>query len=374
MVTAAPVRRALIAPPTGFALWASVVVKALVAGQPPLQMRRIGRADALTEAADQPVIYVSTYPSRGLIEAIAQGEVAALYVVEDAVDSAAYLMTSASCKLREALRTLSAATTANLAIGNAAASRLMMPNGDTPALQIVAEMAAILGLPGDATSLNRALAAASPKCAPTATLDEAVLARVTGHVRRGGGAALIASDGDRAIVANALYPLLDLAHGPHQRQAITWPTEMFLDGDNPGSTAPQVASAVGPSRVIYYGPYLHLPPALYGVEVVAWFGPEIADLPFIVNVQCGKTTLAKVRLPQRPGGTYAGAFEFRHDNPADPIEMQVCSELGSIEGRLSLREVRMQVLRPVGEVPAASTAPVAPAASPPSEQPLAAGR
>lgn len=343
---AAPLHYAFIGPPSALTAWAFEVATALAGLDKQVTVRRIDRADALTEAADTRVLYLTNFPCAALIEGMSAGRIAGVYLVEDAVDTVAYLMRSAKRSVREGLRSVTASMVANLAIGQATLSRRLYPNGAEVPVSAVTALSEALGFDRSAAQIEQVVKRVTPKAAAGATLDEAIVSRWVHHVRRGEGATIVGSDADRALVAWATYPLLDLAHGT-QRAPIVWPTEMFLFGDQPNTPAPDVAETAGPSRVIFYGPYLHLPPATYDVDATIWIGKRTQDIPFTIEMFAGKS-LTMLRIePQRPGN-YRGSFSFTYDSPVDALEMRFCSAQGAIDGEVALREVRLQPRRDAG--------------------------
>jgi len=134
-----------------------------------------------------------------------------------------------------------------------------------------------------------------------------------------------------------IEPLLAMARGDTFRPVV-WPNIVFKFADDPDNAPPQEAEIGGPSRVLFYGPYLYLPPARYRAESVLYFSEEITDVPFIVEFHCG-TLLARARIEKQRAGAYRGYCLIDHRDATSTVEVRIRNEQGVEHGRLSLIEL-----------------------------------
>jgi hypothetical protein len=144
-----------------------------------------------------------------------------------------------------------------------------------------------------------------------------------------------------ATATSVLDPLAALGRGDGVRP-IVWPTEVFLSGDKPDHPVPPVAAVAGPPRTLYYGPYFHLPPARYRVELVMGFSPEVADVPFLLEMHANYC-LARVRIDRRQSREYRGYFVMNHTDPIATLEIRLRNAVAVAAGHTELIELRFFV-------------------------------
>jgi hypothetical protein len=336
MTAATPSHYVLVATPGPLGIWAFQAVRALAAQQG-RALSQLNRADPVPDAlaAPDPCLYLTHEPGQSVIDAIAAGPLKPVLLVTDPAADVAGLMRTGLLQ-PDALRAGTAAMTAHCAIRQRSGSHLVW-HGHDPAGPALQQLAAALGLAADEAAVGPVLAGLAPGHAATASLDAAVGATVPGHTsdRAGERAGSV-----EELAAQVLQPLHLLAQGRAvERDEIIWPAGALMWGDKPGELPPPVAPVTGPARVIYYGPYFHLPPADYDAEITLTFFGRIEDIPFSLELH-GSTRLVRVMIEGRASGRYSGRFRFRHTNPADMIELRLRSERGAIEGEISLHNLR----------------------------------
>src|SRR5262245_6576903 len=119
----------LVGGPSSIFTWVADLVRAAAAAsEPAIHVRQLDRNDAfqggeLSEHRQQ--VIISQSPSPSLIEAVANQTLPVLAVLEDPLDSVAYLRRTSGCSLGEAIRAQTAAAVVNVALrGNASVQYL----------------------------------------------------------------------------------------------------------------------------------------------------------------------------------------------------------------------------------------------------------
>ncbi|GAU82902.1 hypothetical protein BIWAKO_02825 [Bosea sp. BIWAKO-01] len=124
---------------------------------------------------------------------------------------------------------------------------------------------------------------------------------------------------------------------------LTWPGRAFLLGDSPGTTAPTILEVTGRARIIFYGPYFHLPRGRWKMRISFGFSHDIRGLP--LNIQIASATLlGEVRILAERSGIFAVNCEVVVTDPHEPIEVRTMNEQGAIEGHVALASVELTYL------------------------------
>lgn len=329
----------IIGGPGPFTLWAFDVIKLLAHGSK-RNIRFIDRKDALSDKHESGIIYLTHYPSRDLIDAINRESIKVVLLAEDAVETFCYLMRGEKTSRNEALRTLSASTVAHWAISKSPSAQLIRRVGNQPVHDYIRLLSSLLDLKHDEPSINNVQARLAKSVAKSALLDDALLHHLPGFDPALARAAV--DDVSSSALDKIIHPLLAIVQGAPEL-SIVWPTDVFLSGDRPNEPAATIASVTGPARVIIYGPYFHLPPAEYRVEIILAFSGHIEDIPFSLEI-LGSTSLARIRMDQRPTGGYRASFNFIHCDPVDALEIHLRNERGAIDGQIALVELRFNAI------------------------------
>lgn len=331
-----------IGAPGAFTLWAFDAIRMLAARADGAVVNEIDRTDPIEPAANAPSVYLTRFPSATIIEAVANGDLKALVLLDDPVAGVEFIIATTGQSLLEAIRAHSASGVAHLAIGRAPEAGFILRPGDRRACEVLRQIADSLALPYDDAVIKDSLTRLGAANDPETSID-AVIAR---HMEGCASSALLhqtsSSAASRATIRAVLDPLAAMAQGAFH-QPIVWPVGVFLYGDRPDEPAPPVVSIIGPARTLIYGPYFHLPPGEYRVEIVMAFSGRIDDIPFSLEMH-GGSRLGRFWIHPRPSGEYVGRFRLRHENPADPIEIHLRNERGAIEGELALAEMRFFAL------------------------------
>ncbi len=329
----------IIGAPGAFTVWVFELVKALAAQEPTRAIRHIDRRDSIAGELTPYPIYITQFPGDAIIEAIERDELDVLIALEDPIDAVAFMRRNSGVSLIEAIRAQTASSVAHLAIGQATHANILHRETDRPAREVALHVARFLSLPADDAVLDR-FAGTGAK-GRRLSVEAALEAHVTGYAKplRGQGRS---TEVGAQIIADVLDPVIEMARGDVVRP-IVWPTEVFLSGDRPNEPAPLVATISGPARILFYGPYFHLPPADYRVEVILTFSGHTEIIPFMLEVHAG-APLARIRIDQRTRDDYRGFFTLHHRSPVEALEIRLSNEQGAIEGEIALVEVRFFVL------------------------------
>ncbi len=125
----------------------------------------------------------------------------------------------------------------------------------------------------------------------------------------------------------------------HSITPIEWPGNLFLDWSAPGEFLTGSIDLVGPARFIICGPYLHLPPGKWLVQVIIELDENFSENRLGVDVFSGDILHAiAANLPAQ--GLYAFEMPFETTDPFCPVELRFQTLTGAIEGKLILRQVK----------------------------------
>lgn len=315
----------VVCPPGPSADWCYGVIEtvASLAGVP---VHRLATTDIINPEGIAGV-YICQVPSASAIEAVREGHLDAILVVQDPNWNVSYAMQNGATLL-DALRPLSASMTANLAIGSTSRSRLLFPGLQDSAATTARRLLISAGLPS-----NRAVMDAAAHVVGNGHHVDAPLADVIWNLSTRGEPPQLSAE-MQDIVAKVTAGIMAMAQGDRSSPVI-WPRDVYLLADRPNEPVPEFAEVTGPARNIVYGPYLHLPPAKYLTEIIVSFAGRIEDIPFLLELYAGSACIARFRLAGRKSGDFRGRFEVSVVDPAAPIEVRLRSERGAIEGEMA---------------------------------------
>jgi len=142
-----------------------------------------------------------------------------------------------------------------------------------------------------------------------------------------------------SLTRQVLTPLTNLVTGA-AHDTLVWPLACFYSGDYPGELASPLMEVVGPARVLYYGPYFHLPRGRWRAEVELFVSGTMRDKMLAIDVFAGEE-LARRQFRPADGGLLLVSLSFVVDRAEDRLEMRVWLLAGAIEGYLGLRHVSL---------------------------------
>jgi hypothetical protein len=310
------------------------------------------REDRVEQDLSQaPLVYVSHFPSPAFRSDWTTGETPILLCLDDPVDSIRYMLQSGQKSAVEALRVGMAAAASFVELRGRARLLTLHRFTDAPAAAVIDTILHHLGF-ALSDEQRRSLHAGCGAGSPDASLESALKASVE-HYASPDEPQAVVSPKQATMVAEALAPLLQMSFretpGP-----VVWPIEAFFSGDRPDMPAALVTDLTGGARILYYGPYFHLPAGYWKVRLMVGFSAGARSMPFSVEVFAGQQPLAIATMAPEHRGVYHATFHFLHDQIENPIEVRLRSDRGAIEGQVALGRVEFVRERPQAYAPRAA--------------------
>jgi hypothetical protein len=305
--------------PSQFSAWGFEAFKRLVAAaEPSLPIRYVDRFDEVADDGGHGAMF-GQFPSRSLSALLRTAPARMVLFHASPAICVRYLMEAHACGFIDALRSNSASAALIADALEAGQPLVVVQAPGAKAVALLDRIARHFGLTIERGKLEAIIAdLGPPPSAAAAGLSEEEMA-IT-----------------EQVLGSAFAQLVD----PDAELKVTWPYRVFLSGDRPNEAAGLVAEVVGASRVIYYGPYLHLKPGHWRARMTLGFSEDAKGLPFSVQA-FGSRLLGEARVRPREAGIFAAEFVFEAGEPEHPIEFRIMNTEGAIEGRLALAQVEL---------------------------------
>jgi hypothetical protein len=130
--------------------------------------------------------------------------------------------------------------------------------------------------------------------------------------------------------------------GTGRLDEIVWKRDFFAFGEGNSPTEP--FDVAGGSRILIYGPYIHLPAGSWTAQAVLGFSPEAARHTFLVDIYGGVQLASTTFRPEKPG-VYKADLTFSVGEPSGQgLEVRVMVTDDRAVGQLAFGHV---VLRPL---------------------------
>ena len=142
-----------------------------------------------------------------------------------------------------------------------------------------------------------------------------------------------------AHVDLSLRPIVDSLIPGGARSTITWMYDVFYSGDHPGEPAPLLADVVGPARVIFYGPYFHLPDGDWLLRGTFGFSDEVSDLSFMFELLRPHHVISAGWIQPKRQGLFKVEIPISLSVAEHPLEVRLHNRTGAIEGRVGMAKV-----------------------------------
>lgn len=333
--------RLVIGAPGGLAYWTFEVLKALASRCRPraVPVVAVDRLDTVppSEPTGPGRLLLFHYPTNQAIEALAAISVRAVYLAEPPKLSVHYLIAATNRTALEAIRVCTASYVANIALRQAPRAVVLHRSSPAPIPQLVRGLCSYLDLTPDEAELDAYAHHLTRSIGTSACLDEAVAAFMAAS-----NAAAAAGDAATSDLANAdalIASILDPLDSLLKSRAITsieWPPASLTWSSLPPERYGQSIELVGPARMLCHGPYLHLPPASYDVDVVIEVSGPKLDATFRLEIHAGERCLARARMQPLASGRFKGRLGFDHTRPEPEVQAQIIIERGAIDGEFSL--------------------------------------
>jgi len=325
----------IIGAPGVLSVWGFDLVRTVARQLSDVKLASIDWTDEVEEVPPDPqelrTFYLSQYPSPSLGRLVRSERLPVVAFIDDPVDAVRYMREMLSCNFIEAIRAQTAAATVYTQLRDNRSVALFDRSSAGSAGVIAARLLEQLRLGLDTTAEKRLPEKFS------FPLEAALSRHVAGYAPLGRIGSLSAEEA--AIVEQVLRPMLSMASSQNI-DPICWPSSVFLFGDQPDKHAPPKADLTGPARVIFYGPYFHLPAGRWRVRMVISFSDDPLGMPFSVEVH-GSALIAKAIIQPKGEGTFQVTFSMNHERPQDALELRIRNEEGAIEGKVSLSHVQL---------------------------------
>lgn len=306
--------------PGAFAAWGFEALRLLVqAARPGQAPRWIDRFDAYEHEAGARGFVCSQFPSRALRDALLEHDMPVVLFTTSGADAASYQLEHHQSSILEAVRTISASVALISDCRRPGRTLVLDESDELGPEQLLLIMALHLGIELPSGAMGAVLSALGPR-----------------PPRQAGGRPL--SESEEGIVTLVLENAIAHLRDANVPLKSVWPHRVFFSGDRPDEEAPLVADATGGSRILYYGPYLHLAEGRWRAKLTLGFTKEAIGLPIKVSA-LGPGLLGEARLRPRQEGIFAAQFSFLVSEPEHPVEFHIRTEEGAIEGRIALGQV-----------------------------------
>jgi hypothetical protein len=127
---------------------------------------------------------------------------------------------------------------------------------------------------------------------------------------------------------------------------LIWPRELFIVNGGSNSGPVDALDLCGGTRILIYGPYIHLPSGSWLARVVLGFSTEAAGHTFLVDAYSGgQLPLAYRSIQPMKGGVYSVDIDFSLDEPSGlGLEIRVVISSDSAQGQLAFGHVALRPL------------------------------
>ncbi|POR53310.1 hypothetical protein [Bosea psychrotolerans] len=288
---------------------------------PGFEHRWIDRFDSCEQGLSATALVCSQFPSRSLRDAVLAQQMPIVAFTTSGAAAVCHQLEHHQGSVLEAVRTVGASVALLTDCLQRRRALILDTSDRLEPRQLLGAMARHLGvvLPGDVL--------------------EPLLASIGPLPPHSSGARPL-SESEEAIVTLVLENAVAHLHDPGVPLKSIWPHRVFFAGDRPDEEAPLVADATGGSRVLYYGPYLHLSAGRWSAKLTLGFTKEAIGLPLKVSA-FGPNLLGEARMRPRREGIFAAQFSFSVAEPEHPVEFHIRTEEGAIEGRVALGQVEL---------------------------------
>ncbi len=308
--------------PSQFSVWGFEVLRRIVAcAHGEIEGRWIDRFDPMDRGSAPVALVQSYFPSRALSDAFRAKDSLGVLFTTPPTEAAAYQMADHGSSFTEALRTVGC----SLALLQRFARRDNIVIVDQEAALTARAVVEVIArhfridVPEDfVVGIEESLGQPGQFA-----IDKTTIAGFDGNTAT-------------LVLGNAVGHL----HDPDIPLMTLWPHRVFLSGDKPNETAPLVTDATGASRVLYYGPYFHLPEGTWQASLTLGFSKDAVGLPMKIAAY-GPDLLGEASLRSKQEGIFAARFSFTVTEPEKPVELHVRTEEGAIEGRIALGQVEL---------------------------------
>ncbi len=332
----------VIAPPGVIGEWGLQIIReAATLCNPPLQVHTLDRFDAVDLGLAPGGVFLTQFPSKSVQKVLDAGQLPIVTFIDDAQEAIAYLLRLTNCAFIDALRSTTCAAVINPELGRGL-STLVFRRADCPTASHVLERTLEhLALPISAAGKIALVEKYCSQDPGSDGIEASLLKCVAGY--KPAGAAIDELTAEQLTITEQTLGSMVSMSVAGERLPITWASGLFLSGDRPNERAPLVVEMTGAARIIYYGPYLYLPPGNWEAEFAVGFSSDAIGSTFTVEVYSSQL-LARARFGAKETGLFKGIFQFTHSTAQDHVELRFQSDQGAIEGKFGLAWVKFNAL------------------------------
>jgi hypothetical protein len=330
----------VVAGPGLIGTWAiDLIREAAAAAAPPLDFRVLHRLDVIDPAASGRTVYATQFPGESVLTIVRDGTLPVVAFVDDATDATAYQRRVTGCTFIDALRSVACGAVANPSLFRGVSTLVFYRGNATNAVSILERTLEHLAISLHTDKMAELTQKYCPDKEDSRSLEAALSACVALYAPRGNWSNELTAE-EASIAEHAVGPIVAMANRKDW-PPVTWPFAVFLSGDRPNERALIMTEMTGRARIIYYGPYLYLPPGHWEGEMVVGFSEDAVGSAFTVEVCGGSTSVARARFRASQPGLFRGTFVFSLLNVQDPIELRFSNDQGAIEGRFGLAWLKL---------------------------------
>ena len=294
-----------------------------------------------SEHRGRPVLLTADCPDAALSYLLRTSAFPILAFLDAPADAVAYRVDVENQPLGDAIRSFSHVASCLKGVGRAH-RRIFGPDCETMRLPEIVE--AILGAFGIAYD-HDVVANAVGRIAAAENLG--FEATVEDLVRRRGGDTLANlaetrfTDAEKSLINSFAANYSPFFRGDDS-DAVDWPLELFYLNAK-GETGDRFVNLMGGARVIFFGPYLHLPFGAWRAIVQFEVVDNTSGNEFEADVWAVSTStyLARKQAALPDHGHFKFTLDFINIDPNAVLEIRVRLLKGAIEGRFAVRQVTL---------------------------------
>ncbi|KSV69043.1 hypothetical protein N182_32860 [Sinorhizobium sp. GL2] len=293
---------------------------------------------ALRERKSQVMVLVTTSPSEVIATSILRNRLSILLVTQDFATVACQSMRTMGAHFVGALREVTRQVSALSPIASSeAAARLPIAEHDT-VNSIATRLTLMLGLSLDDDQLETACNALSPATRVSTVIEAERLSIERGdetYVSR------------EILLPHELGLLMRLEESYGQLltgkrfSPIEIPTEMLIRAEPPQPHLEGPIELLGPSRILTFGPYMHLPVGRWRAELCFDVRDNYSGNEFAMDVFSDNNVLAFAKASMPREGAFQAELEFEITRADAAFEVRTFVYVGAIEGLLTIESLKM---------------------------------
>ncbi|SIQ59102.1 hypothetical protein SAMN05880582_102229 [Rhizobium sp. RU20A] len=296
---------------------------------------------ALQERRSHVMILMTTCPSEEISASILRNRMSILLVTQDFATLACQSMRTTGSDfvgaLRDVTRQVSALSPVATSEGTA---RLPIAEQDT-VHAVATRLMLMLGLSLDDNQLEEACIAISKDSSSTTVIDAQ-----RQSVER---AADTYQSRDILLPHEVLLikrleesygALMDREHP----ESVEIPTEMLIRAEPPHPHLEGTIDLLGPSRILTFGPYMHLPVGRWRAELLFDIRDNHSGNEFAMDIFSNDVVLAFAKTQMPREGTFQAELNFEITRASAAFEVRTFVYVGAIEGVLTIQSLKMVAL------------------------------